>query len=117
MSMFEGYHRDDLRELWQLADQLCGNLCRCTGYRPIRDAADATPSRARRPRPTASSLAARAARAAARATGRETGERFDRPTTLDELLALRRRTPTAVLVAGATEVGVEINKKASRFPT
>jgi xanthine dehydrogenase iron-sulfur cluster and FAD-binding subunit A len=39
MSMFEGYHRDDLREHWQIADQLCGNLCRCTGYRPIRDAA------------------------------------------------------------------------------
>src|SRR5436190_9882466 len=39
MSMFEGYYRDDLRTSDQLDDQLCGNLCRCTGYRPIRDAA------------------------------------------------------------------------------
>ena len=38
MSMFEGYERG-LREPAQIADQLCGNLCRCTGYRPIRDAA------------------------------------------------------------------------------
>src|SRR5688572_4721987 len=39
LSLFEGYHRQDLKELWQFDDQLCGNLCRCTGYRAIRDAA------------------------------------------------------------------------------
>ena len=39
-SMFEGYERADLvaADSAALADQLCGNLCRCTGYRPIRDA-------------------------------------------------------------------------------
>jgi xanthine dehydrogenase iron-sulfur cluster and FAD-binding subunit A len=39
MSMFEGYYRKDLKSAAQLDEQLCGNLCRCTGYRPIRDAA------------------------------------------------------------------------------
>src|SRR6266550_7394939 len=38
-SMFEGYYRDDLRTPDDLDDQLSGNLCRCTGYQPIRDAA------------------------------------------------------------------------------
>ena len=38
VSMLEGYHREGLSEPWQIADQLSGNLCRCTGYRPIRDA-------------------------------------------------------------------------------
>jgi xanthine dehydrogenase large subunit len=48
-SMFEGYYRGDIpcdpsteeacsRRRTELADQLSGNLCRCTGYRPIRDA-------------------------------------------------------------------------------
>src|SRR5438105_11583228 len=39
MSLFEGYYRDDIRKPDQLDDQLCGNLCRCTGYRSIREAA------------------------------------------------------------------------------
>src|SRR5437762_5053948 len=39
MSLFEGYYRKDLKTGAQLDEQLCGNLCRCTGYRPIRDAA------------------------------------------------------------------------------
>src|SRR6185295_6685827 len=39
MSMFEGYYREDLTTSGQLDEQLCGNLCRCTGYRPIREAA------------------------------------------------------------------------------
>ncbi len=39
MSLFEGYYRKDLKTRAQLDEQLAGNLCRCTGYRPIRDAA------------------------------------------------------------------------------
>ena len=39
-AMFEGYERDGVTvdDPAALADQLAGNLCRCTGYRPIRDA-------------------------------------------------------------------------------
>ena len=43
VSMFEAYYRPDITKEDQQArckigDQLSGNLCRCTGYRPIRDA-------------------------------------------------------------------------------
>ncbi len=39
MSLFEAYYRSDCRRARDLSDQLSGNICRCTGYRPIRDAA------------------------------------------------------------------------------
>ncbi|HEX2862396.1 MAG TPA: 2Fe-2S iron-sulfur cluster-binding protein, partial [Lacunisphaera sp.] len=39
VSLFEGYYRKDCKTPAAINDQLCGNLCRCTGYRAIRDAA------------------------------------------------------------------------------
>jgi xanthine dehydrogenase molybdopterin binding subunit/xanthine dehydrogenase small subunit len=125
MSLFEMYYRDDCREAWQISDQLSGNLCRCTGYRPIRDAA-------------LGALAQRAAAAKAEAAGAAAdpfrsrlaqpvpplpaldyaaqGERFFRPTTLAALFDLMKEYPDARLVAGATEIGVDINKKFASFP-
>jgi xanthine dehydrogenase molybdopterin binding subunit/xanthine dehydrogenase small subunit len=114
MSMFEGYYRENLREPWQLADQLCGNLCRCTGYRPIRDALrEALVQRTAEDR-----FAARLREAAPlpEFALERSAELFHRPTTLAQLLALKRQYPDAVLVAGATEIGVLINKRHQRFP-
>jgi xanthine dehydrogenase molybdopterin binding subunit len=45
------------------------------------------------------------------------GGRFFRPTSLAELFALKKRHADAVLVAGATEIGVELNKRFRAFPT
>src|SRR5215472_13952228 len=40
VSLFEGYYRaGEIATSDKLDDQLSGNLCRCTGYRPIREAA------------------------------------------------------------------------------
>ena len=107
MSMFEGYERG-LREPSQIADQLCGNLCRCTGYRPIRDAAvEAFSQRQSSP----------GIQPAIRSDGPPGGGvNFLHPTSLAELLAHKRQHPDTRLVAGATEIGVEINKKLARFP-
>ncbi len=119
VSMFEGYYREGAKTQPQLCNQLCGNLCRCTGYRPIRDAA--TDAWARRtPESDATDPFAQrlleevAVPSALNYAGG--GEHFFRPTSLAELFALRSRHPEAKLIAGATEIGVELNKKFKKFP-
>ena len=114
VSMFEAYNRSDCQISAKISDQLCGNLCRCTGYRPIRDAALATVAqcgadkfKARLKQPLA---------ALGELDYAADGERFFRPTSLAALFALKAAHPAAQLVAGATEIGVELNKKAKAFP-
>ncbi|WP_275467012.1 xanthine dehydrogenase small subunit [Streptomyces noursei] len=91
---------------------LSGNLCRCTGYRPIRDAAfavgaptDEDPLAQRReqspPAPVATEYA-------------QDGKEFLRRNTLAETVQLLRERPDAVVVAGSTDWGVEVNIRSRR---
>jgi xanthine dehydrogenase molybdopterin binding subunit/xanthine dehydrogenase small subunit len=116
-SMVEGYYRADCRTPDRINDQLCGNLCRCTGYRAIRDAALAAfgDRAGGAPSPLADRLSRPVGPLGAVAYGTPGGT-FFRPTTLAELLALLQANPGARLVAGATEIGVEINKRFREFP-
>ena len=115
-SLFEGFHRDDLHTHDDLDDQLSGNLCRCTGYRPIRDAAIA--AFAERPALHSSPLSHSPYPANFSATSYEAlGEKFFRPTSLLELFRLLNENPDARLIAGATELGLDITKRFKKFPT
>jgi len=119
VSMFEAYYRGNRPEPWQLNDQLCGNLCRCTGYRPIRDAAMAAISGRTREGDARDPFHHALGRPATLPTPLHyagADESFFRPTSLAELFHLTEERPEARLVAGATEIGVELNKKFKRFP-
>jgi xanthine dehydrogenase molybdopterin binding subunit/xanthine dehydrogenase small subunit len=115
MSLFEGYYRKDLKTAAQLDEQLCGNLCRCTGYRPIRDAA--ADALAQRNGPDEFDTQLKAAKAKLKAARYNfAGEIFLRPTSLEKLFRFMGEHPDARLIAGATDLGLEITKRFQRFP-
>ena len=93
---------------------LSGNLCRCTGYRPIRDAAFAIGAP-----PPEDVLAARRSRAAPptpRTRVTAPAGTYARAADLADALALLTESADAVLVAGSTDWGVEVNLRAARSP-
>ena len=91
---------------------LSGNLCRCTGYRPIKAAADALDL------PDADDALAsrRTAPAPAAVPTRlhDPEARFVRPTDLQQALAILAEEPDATVVAGSTDWGVDVNLKGAR---
>jgi xanthine dehydrogenase molybdopterin binding subunit/xanthine dehydrogenase small subunit len=117
-SLLEGCYRDDLLTGDDLDDQLSGNLCRCTGYRPIREAAAAAFDQLRAAN-GGDALALRLQQGCAELSAVEYecgGEKFFRPASLPEALARLRDFPNARLIAGATELGLDIAKRFQKFP-
>ena len=107
---FEAHHEaGDVPTRQQIADELSGNLCRCTGYRPILDAGQAMFH-------TLPVLLARAPVLAVLKTLADEPAlnyqgRFHAPRTLAEFAALRLAKPQALVLAGSTDMGLWVTKQ------
>lgn len=122
MSLFSLWLNDPAPEREAVVQALSGNLCRCTGYRPIIDAGLAA---ARKPEPVhwgrvdAQSPDRKARLDAIERRGAlalQSGAGFLAPRSLDEFAQAYAAQPDALILAGGTDVGLWVTKQLRELP-
>ncbi len=120
MGLFTLYHSGIAPDRQGVNDWLAGNLCRCTGYRPIADAAlSVIDGKAK------DALSSRRARTVTALAELQDGEDlfigtqksfFAAPASIGALAELCAKHPDATIVSGATDVGLWITKQMRELP-
>ncbi|HEY9699646.1 MAG TPA: xanthine dehydrogenase small subunit [Trichocoleus sp.] len=109
MSLFAAYYDGKLDD-----EAIEGNLCRCTGYLPIRRAAQQLVQEQIGDRFTAVLAAAKPD--ISEVSYSDTEHLFYRPIRLQDALELLQQHPGATLMAGATDLGLEMSYHRQTFP-
>jgi xanthine dehydrogenase small subunit len=115
MSMFALYKNHHLPSAAVVSDALTGNLCRCTGYQPIAEAASVSCSNHGKDHFTENEkhiLALLAQINKLDTIAINNGEQqYYVPFTLNEALRLRKDHPDAILTNGSTDIALRQTKK------
>jgi xanthine dehydrogenase small subunit len=117
MSLYALYRTEREPDESQVRQALSGNLCRCTGYRPILAAA-----RRMYEYPSVSDSESalikqlRALRVTSEKRLSSQGSSYVAPTTIPELAQACAERPDAILLAGGTDVGLWVTKKYMDLP-
>ncbi|MBU0489372.1 MAG: xanthine dehydrogenase small subunit [Bacteroidetes bacterium] len=121
MSLFAIYKKDKEYDKTELGNALAGNLCRCTGYRPLVDAAVMIGNSEN------NDLFCKSEKEVLkmlRTIQKENetislsggGQKYAKPVDIGEAVFLRHINPEALVVAGATDIALRQTKKHEFFP-
>ena len=111
ISLFTAYYDRALDDM-----AIEGNLCRCTGYLPIRRAAQQVAAQSIEISDTFSRALEQAAVDLLPVHYGNGDRQFYRPIQLAEMFALWQQHPNATLVAGATDIGLELSWHRQNYP-
>ena len=128
MSLFAQYKNCSNPSRRDIDDALAGNLCRCTGYKPIVDAAQQmyaleTPNQddwLRMPDSSSGKPGAAEKKRVAALQSLDNGKplsltvgdkRFQAPTSIDEFAEMLLQSPDATILAGGTDIGLWVTKQ------
>jgi xanthine dehydrogenase small subunit len=122
MSMYAWFVTHNTSQLEEIEHSLGGNLCRCTGYQPIIESCQqAIKDKPNYQDPYANKqthqrlLDFRETLKSATIVSEEKKEQFYAPETLTEVSELIEKYPTARIIAGGTDLGLELTLFARRF--
>lgn len=114
MSLFSLYKNRQEPSRPEIDDALTGNLCRCTGYKPIIEAAAKACAQEGKDQftvdePGMVKLLKSISRESLQLQTRT--QRYYQPASLPEALSLKRQHPDAVVINGATDIALRVTKK------